>query len=110
MSEFEISFWEELLCEVHTKGTMDMHEAHKRENLYHWCLAANWTEAAARAKAEDCPADELPPVIFIRDSDEAGCAIYNDYCARAHRQELHPMEAARQYFDAVRGQGHELER
>jgi len=90
-------FWEDLVAATR-RGEMDMHEAHKRHNLYSLARVAPCIKDPVRY-VMDMDADELPPVIFVS-------AAYNSdmwqECQEAVRNgQMGPFEAALVYYEAM---------
>lgn len=91
-------FWEDLVAAV-GRGEMDMHEAHKRHNLYNLARVAPCIQDAVKY-IMDMDAAELPPVVFTT------AAAYNLGMWQACRQavesgQMGPFEAALVYYETM---------
>jgi hypothetical protein len=90
-------FWDELVEGV-KRGEMEMHEAHKRHNLYNLASHAACIRDA-RAYALEIEREILPPVIFVKNGSHN--ALWHDYVEQVKEGKIGPYEAAWAYYEAV---------
>lgn len=90
-------FWTTLVSAVR-RGEMDMHEAHKRHNLYNLARVASCIKDA-RQYVMDMRLEELPPVIF---STVDSFSPWNEYVRLVKEGRMGPYEAAWAYYEAVK--------
>jgi hypothetical protein len=92
--------WDVLMDKVRA-GEMEMEEAHQRHGYYGFATHCPAIDDPAEYVLT-CPAECLPPVIFVPDYDRD--EVYNYYALyteKVRNRELGPYEAAQEYYDAV---------